>query len=49
MVETNDPPAELKPAFEIIGSVLETFITISDLYEPIDPSFTDNVLNHLIS
>ncbi len=43
MVETNDPTAELKPAFDIIGDVLETFITISDLYEPLDTSSKDNV------
>lgn len=43
MVETNDPVAELKPAFDIIGDVLETFVTVSDLYEPIDQTFADNV------
>ena len=44
MVETKDPTAELKPAFDIVGEVLETFITINDLYEPIDTSFKDNVI-----
>jgi Rab GDP dissociation inhibitor len=43
MVETSNPQEELKPAFDIIGDVLETFITISDLYEPVDPTFKDNV------
>jgi len=43
MVETNDPTAELKPAFELIGDILETFITISDLYESIDNDYSDNV------
>jgi Rab GDP dissociation inhibitor len=43
MVETNDPVSELKPAFDIIGDVLETFVTISDLWEPIDTTFGDNV------
>jgi Rab GDP dissociation inhibitor len=43
MVETNNPEAELKPAFDLIGDVLEKFITISDLYEPIDTTFKDNV------
>lgn len=46
MVETDDPQAELKPAFEIIGDVLEAFYTISDLYEPIT-DFSDNVLCYL--
>ena len=44
MVETKDPTSELKPAFDIIGDVLETFITISDLYEPIENSFSDGVI-----
>jgi len=43
MVETSNPTAELKPAFDVIGSVLETFITISDVYYPIDAKFSDNV------
>jgi len=43
MVETSDPTSELKPAFGIIGDVLETFITISDLYEPIEENVTDNI------
>ena len=44
MVETDDPASELKPAFDIIGDVLETFITISDIWEPLDTSFKDNVI-----
>lgn len=43
MVETNDPVTELKPAFDVIGDVLETFVTISDLWEPIDAEFKDGV------
>jgi Rab GDP dissociation inhibitor len=43
MVETSNPEAELQPAFDIIGDILEKFITISDLYEPIDTTFKDNV------
>lgn len=43
MVETDDPASELKPAFDIIGDVLETFITIGDLWEPIETNFNDNV------
>lgn len=42
MVETSKPTEELKPAFDIIGNISETFITISDLYEPIDTTFKDN-------
>jgi Rab GDP dissociation inhibitor len=43
MVETADPTKELKPAFDIIGNFLEAFITITDLYEPIDKEFKNNV------
>ena len=43
MVETSEPTKELKPAFDIIGNFLEAFITISDLYEPIDKDFKKNV------
>lgn len=29
-VETNNPEKELDPGFELVGNVLEKFITISD-------------------
>ena len=43
MVETDKPEAELEPAMEIIGPVLEKFDKVSEIYEPIDTSFKDNV------
>ena len=43
MVETKDPKAELKPAMDIIGEPLEIFDKVSDIYEPIDTSFKDNI------
>jgi len=43
MVETSKPVDELKPAFDLIGRIKETFITITDLWEPKDSSFTDNI------
>ena len=43
MVETKDPKAELKPAMNIIGEPLEIFDKVSDIYEPIDTSFKDNI------
>lgn len=33
-VETDNPEAELKPAFDIIGAVKEKFVTVSEMYEP---------------
>ena len=43
MVETDKPEEEIKPALELLGDVLEKFITVSDVYEPIEKSFKDNV------
>ncbi len=43
MVETQDPHSEIKAALDIIGPVLESFETVSDVYEPIDKSFNDNI------
>ena len=42
-VETKDPKAELQPAMDIIGQPLETFDKISEIYEPVDTSFKDNI------
>jgi Rab GDP dissociation inhibitor len=36
MVETNNPEKEILPALDLIESVLERFVTISDLYVPVD-------------
>jgi Rab GDP dissociation inhibitor len=44
VVETDKPLDELKPAFQIIGDVLETFITVSDEWEPVEEKFEDNVI-----
>jgi len=44
IAETNEEPLnELKPALDIIGNVLETFISVSDSYEPVDCSFNDGI------
>ena len=42
-VETDKPEAEIEPAMQIIGPYLEKFDKISEIYEPIDTSFKDNV------
>lgn len=41
--ETNNPEAELAPAFDIIGPVKEKFMTITPMYEPTSENVTDNV------
>ena len=43
MVETEKPEDEIKPALDLLGPVLEKFVTVSDVYEPIDKAFTDNI------
>ena len=43
VVETDNPKEEIQPALSLLGDILETFITISDFYEPIDTEFKDNV------
>jgi len=35
---------ELKPAFELIGDVLDTFVTITDELQPVNTKFDDNVV-----
>jgi Rab GDP dissociation inhibitor len=40
-VETSDPISELAPAFEIIGSVLERFDTVSEAFEPVGSGKSD--------
>jgi Rab GDP dissociation inhibitor len=41
-VETNNPEAELKPAFDLLGNIKEKFVTVSDVYEP-SSNFSDNI------
>ncbi len=43
MVETDDPVKEIQPAMEVVGTVLESFDKISDIYQPIDTTFKGNV------
>lgn len=44
VVETDKPMDELKPAFDLIGPVLETFVTVTDELEPINKKFEDGVV-----
>lgn len=34
-VETSNPERELKPGLDLLGPVLETFISVNDIYEPV--------------
>ena len=42
-VETSTPEKEIEPALELLGPVKEKFINVSDVYEPADTSFSDNI------
>jgi len=42
-VETEDPIKELKPAFDLLGPILEQFVNISDVYEPLSDGRQDHV------
>ncbi|CAH1265188.1 GDI1 [Branchiostoma lanceolatum] len=35
-VETDNPEAELKPALDLLGPIDQKFVSVSDLFEPID-------------
>ena len=42
MVETNNPAQEIQPAMDIIGTTLEVFDKVSDIFVPVDPTFKGN-------
>jgi Rab GDP dissociation inhibitor len=42
-VETSTPEAEIQPALDLLGSILEMFVQIHVLYEPTDNGKADNV------
>ena len=35
-VETSNPEAEIKPGLDLLGTVMEKFVKVSDVYEPLD-------------
>ena len=38
-VETDTPEAEIQPALDLLGDILDMFVSVSTIFEPID----DNV------
>ena len=46
-VETATPEAEIQPALDLLGTVLEMFVQIHTLYEPTDNGKKDNVSRYL--
>ncbi len=43
VVETNKPEEEIAVAFDIIGTVKEKFVKISDRYEPVQNNSNDGL------
>ena len=42
-VETEQPEAEIQPALELLGPLLEMFVSVSDLYEPINDAAAESL------
>jgi len=42
-VETNDPVKELKPALDLLGPIVEQFVSIVDTFEPLEDGSKDKV------
>ena len=42
-VETENPEQEIAPAVELLGDVLEMFVSVSNLYEPIKDGAHNNL------
>ena len=42
-VETENPEAEIKPAVELLGDVLEMFVSVSDIYEAKEDGSKNNL------
>jgi Rab GDP dissociation inhibitor len=42
-VETNDPEAEIQPAVALLGNILEMFVSVNDLQEPIHDAAAENL------
>lgn len=42
-VETAYPEREIQPAIDLLGPIENKFVSVSDLYEPLDNTFKDNL------
>jgi len=42
-VETEAPEGEIQPALELLGPLLEMFVSVSDLHEPTNDSGNENL------
>ena len=42
-VETSDPESELAPGLKLLGPIEEKFVTVSDIYHPVDSGESSKV------
>ena len=42
-VETEDPEKEIQPAIDLLGGVLEMFVSVSDIHEPTHDPAAENL------
>lgn len=42
-VETSNPAEEIQPALDLLGPILEMFVSVSDLYSPIEGGKDSNL------
>jgi len=42
-VETDQPESEIQPALDLLGDILDMFVSVSTLYEPINKPEEDNL------
>ena len=43
-VETDKPELEIRPAIDLLGDILEMFVLITPVLEPVDDGTKDNVI-----
>ena len=51
-VETDKPELEIRPAIDLLGDILEMFVSITPVLEPVDDGTKDNVIqqtSHIFS
>ena len=44
-VETENPEQEIQPAVQLLGDILEMFVSVNSLYDPVDDGTADNVIS----
>jgi Rab GDP dissociation inhibitor len=42
-VETSDPESEISPAIELLGPIMEMFVSVSTIYEPLEDGKQSNL------